>query len=684
MNVYKKFLHIVRQHAEALLLYEILMRSIGFLTGALFVLMLDVSARKNQGDIFINSDFLGFFEGYRLIFLTLAIFTIIYISLVEIVGLCYISAHEERGAHILATLRYSVKRAASILRAYGLHLILAIFLCVFFFPVFDIGPAYLRTISVPTFITDEISRYAYLPYAYSAFVIAVMIFIFRSAFTFHIFALNNKDIVSSIKESWAITRRTTHIKELLKWGVIVPAAVFIGLVLLTAAASYLILTVLNALTVALLFAFPSGVSLILYSSWVYLLSTSISLMVGPILISLLSAYLLVRSPASLDANIIAEAKTFSKKTEQDIKEGINVASNGYMDSRAVIRMLRKPSLVIVLGMISFLTFSYISSRFLYIYDEKPVRPALISHRGMSESGQGIMENSIDAFSAFKREYSDSIVNAATGAAEFIPSPNHPIGIETDLQSLSDGTVIVYHDENFSRLYSFDKRILRTSLADFDQLFGTTSAASTTVMNNPTPVVAPRIMPRPELMTDLMDFIDRERICPALLEVKVYEGIDSAYGTADRAIAEIKKHGLESCVYLGSQDERIIAHIEKVAPEILSNQYIYSKAGDIGRLQSADAYSLEYSLMSERAVREFKQSGKKIFAWTVNAESIAEQMYAYGVDGIITDDPSTIRTAFESYETLFSNLDPKIVTLFGKTFIVNLKDAWQFKLQFPLL
>lgn len=680
VNVYKKFLHIIRQHAEALLLYEILMRSIGFLTGSLFVLMLDIAARKNQGSIFINGDLIGFFEGYRLLFLTLAIFTIIYISLVEVVGLCYISVHEERGAHILATLRYSVKRAASILRAYGLHLILAIFLCVFFFPVFDIGPAYLRTIAVPTFVTDEISRYAYLPYAYGVFVIAVIIFIFRSAFTFHIFALNKKDIVTSIRESWRITKRTTHIKELLKWGVIVPAAVFIGMVLLTAGASYLILTVLNALTVALLFAFPAGVSLILYSSWIYLLSTSITLMVGPILISLLSAYLLVRSPASLDPDVIAEVKTFSKKTEQDIKEGINVASNGYMDSRAVIRMLRKPSLVIVLGAISFLTFAYISSRFLYIYDEKPVRPVLISHRGFSETGQGIMENSINAFSAFLSRYAISVPDAS---GHLLPEPQ-TVGIETDLQSLSDGTVIVYHDENFKRLYNIDKKILATSHADFDQLFGSSTAVATMASSSAVNSPMQRILPRPELLTDLMGFIAREHVCPALLEVKVYEDIESAIGTTDRAIAEIKNHKLESCAYLGSQDERIIAHIERTAPEILSNQYIYTKAGDVGRLKVADAYSLEYSLINERSIRELRQSGKKIFAWTVNGESTAEQMYAYGVDGIITDDPLTMRLAFESYEKLFSSIDPKIVTLFGKTFIVNLKDVWQFKLQFPLL
>jgi glycerophosphoryl diester phosphodiesterase len=646
VNVYKKFLHIIKQHAEALLLYEILMRSIGFLIGALMVLLFDLSFRQSHGDILINTDLLGFFEGYRLLFLTLAIFTVIYVSLVEIVGLCYISVHEEKGAHILAALRYSAKRSASILHAYGLHVICAIFLCVFFFPIFDIGPAYLRTISVPTFVTDEISRYAYLPYVYTAIAIGIFIFLFRSAFTFHIFALNKKDFVSAIRDSWRITRRKAHIKELLKWGVLVPAAIFGAMIMLTSLLSYGVLSILNAIAVAFISIFPQGISLALYTSWIYLLSTAISLMIGPILIGLLSAYLLTRVPEALDADIIAEAKSFSIATETDLKESINVASNGYMDSRAVIRMLRRPALVMLFGAISFLTFSYVSSRFLYVYDGKPERPVLISHRGMS----GIQENSIEAFSAFQRNFEND-------------NPNQ-IGIETDLQILSDGTVIIYHDADFGRLYGIDKKVIDTSLADFDDMFGMTTS--------------------PILMTDLLDYILEKNLCPALLEIKVYEDIESAQAATALTVEEIKKRNLESCIYLGSLDQRIVTYIEEIDPSIQSNQYIYTKAGDIGKIEVADALSLEYSLANERLVRALKKSGKKIFVWTLNERSIAEQMYAYGIDGIITDNPDAIEAAFESYEELMSHIDPKIVTLFGKTFLVDLKDVWQFKLRFPFI
>ncbi len=631
------------------------MRSIGFLIGTLLVLIFDLSFRQSSGDILINTDLLGFFEGYKLIFLTLAIFAIIYVSLVEIVGLCYISAHEEKGAHILAALRYSAKRSASILHAYGLHVIFAIFLCVFLFPVFDIGPAYLRTISIPTFVTDEISRYAFLPYIYGALSIVILFVLFRSAFSFHIFALNKKDFVASIRDSWHITKRRQHVTELLKWGVIVPAIIFVAMIVLTGALSYLVLSLLNAIAVAAIFIVPQSVSLVLYTSWIYLLSTSISLMIGPIIISILSAYLLVRSPQVLDAQIIEEAKAFSLATETALKENINVASNGYMDSRTVIRMLRKPALVILFGAISFLLFSYISSRFLYVYDEKPTRPVLISHRGLigwDGDSRYVKENTTEAFSAFLSQNESKDIN------------NLSLGIETDLQSLGDGTVIVYHDANFGRLYGINKKIIDTNLVDFDQIFGTSTDTI------------------PLLLPPLLDFIKEKNICPALLEIKSYEGVEAAKNTVIKTIEEIKARNLQRCIYLGSQDQRVIASIEEIDPTIISNQYVYTKAGDLGALEIADAYSLEYSLTDERTVRNFKKSGKKIFAWTVNDPRIAEQLYAYGIDGIITDAPAQINEAFEAYEEFMNNVDPQVVTLFGKTFLVDMKNAWQFKPKFP--
>ncbi len=272
------------------------------------------------------------------------------------------------------------------------------------------------------------------------------------------------------------------------------------------------------------------------------------------------------------------------------------------------------------------------------------------------------ENSIEAFAAFLE--GNKNVESVLGTA--LPNSRR-LGIETDLQILRDGTVIVFHDPNFGRVYGIDVKVGDATLADFDAWFGTSTGRS-----------------RPALLSELLDFIEDRHVCPALLEIKAYEGSASAMNAAKIAIEEIKKRDLERCIYLGSLDRQTVSAIEEIDPEILSNQYVYTKAGNIGKIETADAVSLEYSLAGERLVRDLKKRGMTIFAWTVNDASVTERMYAQGIDGIITDNPAAVRKGFEFYEELMTHVDPKIVTLFGKTFIVDLKDVWQFKLRFPFL
>lgn len=54
------------------------------------------------------------------------------------------------------------------------------------------------------------------------------------------------------------------------------------------------------------------------------------------------------------------------------------------------------------------------------------------------------------------------------------------------------------------------------------------------------------------------------------------------------------------------------------------------------------YSIEFSSLSPQTTKKAHKFGKKIYAWTVNTDSDITTMYAYGVDGFITDTPATTR------------------------------------------
>lgn len=54
------------------------------------------------------------------------------------------------------------------------------------------------------------------------------------------------------------------------------------------------------------------------------------------------------------------------------------------------------------------------------------------------------------------------------------------------------------------------------------------------------------------------------------------------------------------------------------------------------------YAIEYSSLMPRTVRQASQVNKSIYAWTVNHSADVQTMYAYGVQGFITDYPKQTR------------------------------------------
>ena len=64
---------------------------------------------------------------------------------------------------------------------------------------------------------------------------------------------------------------------------------------------------------------------------------------------------------------------------------------------------------------------------------------------------------------------------------------------------------------------------------------------------------------------------------------------------------------------------------------------------------ASYYSINYSSITPDIVNEVHERGKKIFAWTVNDENIAENMLSMGVDNIISNDPKMVQDAIVKHK-----------------------------------
>ena len=80
-------------------------------------------------------------------------------------------------------------------------------------------------------------------------------------------------------------------------------------------------------------------------------------------------------------------------------------------------------------------------------------------------------------------------------------------------------------------------------------------------------------------------------------------------------------------------------------------------GNYYDLKYADNYSINYRFIDDQVMRNCKQRGKEVYAWTVNSSEELESVMMVGVDNVITDDPGFVKDSmYESYNNgLFSYL-----------------------------
>ena len=80
-------------------------------------------------------------------------------------------------------------------------------------------------------------------------------------------------------------------------------------------------------------------------------------------------------------------------------------------------------------------------------------------------------------------------------------------------------------------------------------------------------------------------------------------------------------------------------------------YILSVAyGDYFNMPDIDFFSMNASFLSKRTVDAIHQSGKQVFAWTVNNQASIKNLTNKGVDNIITDNPVLARETVYSRDT----------------------------------
>lgn len=110
------------------------------------------------------------------------------------------------------------------------------------------------------------------------------------------------------------------------------------------------------------------------------------------------------------------------------------------------------------------------------------------------------------------------------------------------------------------------------------------------------------------------------------------------------LAEIRKHHLESRVYLQSFDFRTLHEMKKIAPEIKLVALYSGPAKDfteIAKESGAEIVSPEFHLITPEQVKAAHAAHLQVIPWTPDTVADWDRMIAAGVDAIITDDPAEL-------------------------------------------
>ena len=212
------------------------------------------------------------------------------------------------------------------------------------------------------------------------------------------------------------------------------------------------------------------------------------------------------------------------------------------------------------------------------------RPLLLGHRG-TRSVPSIAENT---FAAFDRALADGCD-----------------GFEFDVRLTGDGRAVVYHDPKFQHV-------------------NIAGAAQTELTDLPT--------------------------LPAVIE---------QYASRAFLDIELKVPGLESCLApLLEQHPPTRGYVvSSFLPQVLQTLHALDPGIPLGLIADRDdRLSLwrelpvefvipHYSLVGKQLIESVHNAGKRLFVWTVNAESAMLQLANWGVDAVISDDTRQLVRVF---------------------------------------
>jgi glycerophosphoryl diester phosphodiesterase len=248
---------------------------------------------------------------------------------------------------------------------------------------------------------------------------------------------------------------------------------------------------------------------------------------------------------------------------------------------------------------------------MFSWTRPPVRPIIVAHRGSSAHAP---ENTL---AAFRRAVSDG-----ADAVEF------------DVRMTRDGEIVVIHDSHLRRTAGGAGRVERRSAAELRRLSaGAWFGASFSAERIPTLDEVLEMLPRSIGLNIELKAGLRTRRNPALVE---------------RCCAVIRRHRAESRVLFSSFHHPFIRRARRLLPSAAAGLLFHpirratAPAVAAARRAGAQYIILGGGTLRKGVVHKAHDRGVCVAEFTVNTPGRFARALRYGIDAVITDDPSSLR------------------------------------------
>lgn len=206
-------------------------------------------------------------------------------------------------------------------------------------------------------------------------------------------------------------------------------------------------------------------------------------------------------------------------------------------------------------------------------------------------------------------------------------------IELDVQLTNNGEVIVMHDSNAYRTTGVDANIVNMTYKEVKTLDAGSWFSDEYVGEN---------------VPSLKEVLE-------LTQGKIKLNIELKPADNDTALAKntvrlIEKYNMVNDCVITSFSELALKAVKTYNQEIKVGYILSAAYGDFYDMKNVDFFSVNAAFLSKRTIDAIHNSGKRVYAWTVNNKESIKNLTNKGVDGIITDNPVLARETIYSRDT----------------------------------